>query len=139
MLEEVAGRPPAPIPQGAVDTAKRRDRVRARAHRLSLIFLGFGAIFAAVSGLSFRTSIMTPFIIAIAIVGIALGIAVHRFPEFRNFPPWRRKPAEPAEWQSRSLHDLSTAEDLMDLLETRGTKERVLVIHGNDEFEIRWR
>ena len=75
---------------------------------------------------------------------VMLGIAAPRFPRFRGEDDscrpenGRRLPWEPG-WQTRAVRDLSTAEDLLNLLEARGTAERELVIHGNTDFEVRWR
>jgi hypothetical protein len=78
--------------------------------------------------------VMSTTIITIAIAaGAMLGIA---YPVYSHF---RRGPRKPATWNVRSVNSLSTAEDLLDLLEARGTNEQVLIIHGNSDFEVRWR
>jgi hypothetical protein len=83
--------------------------------------------------------------IAFVVLAISvLGIAAPLFPSFRRgvgacltrMGLWTHRPPE---WHSRAVHDLRLAEDLLDLLEARGTSERELLIHGNASFEIRWR
>ena len=71
--------------------------------------------------------VMSTTLVTIAIAAVAtLGIA---FPAYSHFR--RGGPVKPAAWNVRSVNNLSTAEDLLDLLEAHGTTERVLVIHGN--------
>ena len=83
------------------------------------------------------------FVTAIVLAISALGIAALRFPLFGHgegrFPSAARRSPPACGWQARAVGDLATAEDLLDLLEARGSAERELAIHGNSSFEVRWR
>jgi len=45
----------------------------------------------------------------------------------------------PGQWQVTTVDNLSTAEDMLDLLEARGFGDRELIVMGNRCFAIRWR
>jgi hypothetical protein len=83
--------------------------------------------------------------IAVVLIGSACmtalplfaGLFGRRRPMVSTAPTRRSLPL--ADWHSRELHDLSEAEDLLDMLEACGTAERELVVHGNADFEVRWR
>lgn len=44
-----------------------------------------------------------------------------------------------ADWQLRTVDDLSHAEELLDSLESNGYQDRELVVLGNSCFAVRWR
>jgi hypothetical protein len=47
-------------------------------------------------------------------------------------------PADPAEWRTVDVPDLTAAERLLDHLEAQGVAERELVLKG-ETFQVRWR
>ena len=46
---------------------------------------------------------------------------------------------DPCVWQSATVSDLATAEDLLDRAETEGYAERELIVLDNNTFLVRWR
>jgi hypothetical protein len=47
--------------------------------------------------------------------------------------------ADPNAWQSATVSDLSTAEELLDRAEAAGYRERELIVLGEALFLVRWR
>jgi hypothetical protein len=47
--------------------------------------------------------------------------------------------ADPSTWRSKTVSDLSTAEELLDRAEAEGYQDREMIVLGNSSFLVRWR